>query len=371
MKRIFAFCKREAVLVIAAVAAGVSMCLVPPDAAYLGYLDFHVLILLFCLMAVVAGISACGVLDALAARLCARAGNVRRLIYVLVLLPFFSSMLITNDVALITFVPLALLVLRAAGRETLTIHTVVLQTIAANLGSMATPVGNPQNLFLYSRFSLAPGAFFSTVLPFALASLLLLLGAVRLLPGGKARVALPARMPVQAGARLWVMLALFALCLLAVFRLCSDWLLLAAVLAALLVCDRALFSKIDYALLATFVFFFLFAGNIARIAPLRALLAGWMQASPAVCTLLACQGVSNVPAAILLSRFTQDYQGLLIGVNVGGAGTLIASLASLITFREFAKHKPAQTGRFLLLFLAVSFGFLAVLLGAMSLLGQA
>ncbi len=362
MKRIFAFCKREAVLVIAAVAACVSMCFVPPDAAYLGYLDFHVLILLFCLMAVVAGISACGVLDALAARLCARAGSVRRLIYVLVLLPFFSSMLITNDVALITFVPLALLVLRAAGREELMIHTVVLQTIAANLGSMATPVGNPQNLFLYSRFSLAPGAFFSTVLPFALVSLLLLLGAVRLLPGGKARVALPARMPVQAGARLWVMLALFALCLLAVFRLCSDWLLLAAVLAALLICDRALFSKIDYALLATFVFFFLFAGNIARIAPLRALLAGWMQASPAVCTLLACQGVSNVPAAILLSGFTDDWRALLVYTNLGGLGTLIASLASLISFKLYLRTPHAAPLRYVLLFTGWNLAFLLILL---------
>lgn len=362
MKHIFAFCKREAVLVIAAAAACVSMCFVPPDAAYLGYLDFHVLILLFCLMAVVAGISACGVLDALAARLCARAGNVRRLVIVLVLLPFFSSMLITNDVALITFVPLALLVLRAAGREKLTIHTVVLQTIAANLGSMATPVGNPQNLFLYSRFSLAPGAFFSTVLPFALVSLLLLLGAVCLLPGGKARVALPARMPVQAGARLWVMLALFALCLLAVFRLCSDWLLLAAVLAALLVCDRTLFSKIDYALLATFVFFFLFAGNIARIAPLRALLAGWMQASPAVCTLLACQGVSNVPAAILLSGFTDDWRALLVYTNLGGLGTLIASLASLISLKQYLRTPHAAPLRYVLLFTGWNLAFLLILL---------
>ncbi len=362
MKRIFAFCKREAVLVIAAVAACVSMCFVPPDAAYLGYLDFHVLILLFCLMAVVAGISACGVLDALAARLCARAGNVRRLVIVLVLLPFFSSMLITNDVALITFVPLALLVLRAAGREKLTIHTVVLQTIAANLGSMATPVGNPQNLFLYSRFSLAPGAFFSTVLPFTLVSLLLLLGAVCLLPGGKARVALPARIPVQAGARLWVMLALFALCLLAVFRLCSDWLLLAAVLAALLVCDRTLFSKIDYALLATFVFFFLFAGNIARIAPLRALLAGWMQSSPAVCTLLACQGVSNVPAAILLSGFTDDWRALLVYTNLGGLGTLIASLASLISLKQYLRTPHAAPLRYVLLFTGWNLAFLLILL---------
>lgn len=165
MRRIIAFFKKETVLCIAAVCAILSMFAVPPDMTYLEYIDLRVLCLLFCLMAVILGMQDCGLFGLLAQKLLRGQKSLRALLLILVLLPFFVSMLVTNDVALITFVPFTLMVLEAAGAEHLMIKTVVLQTVAANLGSMATPVGNPQNLYLYSYYQLTGGQFFGVMLP--------------------------------------------------------------------------------------------------------------------------------------------------------------------------------------------------------------
>ena len=356
------FVRREAVLCAAFAAALCSMLFVPPDARYAGYIDVRVLALLWCLMLIVAGLLGCGVFEALAQKLLSGKKSVRSICLALTLAPFFCSMLITNDVALLTFVPFALLVLESAGLDRLVVPVVVLQTVAANLGSMATPVGNPQNLYLYARFSLQPGGFLRVVLPLTLASLAACVLLCLRLRGPSVSMRFERPAALDTGLRLRLLCALFAVCLLCVFRVVHYAFAFALTLAYALAFDRPLLKKADYALLLTFVCFFVFSGNIGRCAPLRTLLSGLMQKSALLTSLGASQIISNVPAALLLSGFTENWRGLLAGVNIGGLGTPVASLASLISLKLYARSKGARTGRFLRVFTLYNAGFLVLLL---------
>ena len=345
-----AFVKKEAVLCIAFLCAVVSMFLVPPDGGYADYVDYRVLALLFCLMLVVAGLQDCGLFDLLARRLLAGEKRFRFLALALVLLPFFSSMLITNDVSLITFVPFAVLVLELTGRQAQLPYIVTLQTVAANLGSMAMPVGNPQNLFLCSKFGIPMGAFFAAVLPLTAVSLVGLVLAAGTTSGDIIRVEFKDAGGIGKPGQLKLMLLLFILCLLSVFHVLPWPALLAVVIVAAAVFARHLFPRVDYALLFTFVCFFVFSGNLGRIGAVRTFLTGLMDWNTVVTSALASQVISNVPAAVLLSTFTEDWKGLLVGTNVGGLGTLIASLASLISFKLYIRTEGAKPLRYLGLF---------------------
>lgn len=369
LRRIWAWCKGEAVLCIALLLSLLSMLLVPPDAAYAGYIDPGVLLLLFSLMAVVQGFFRCNLFQALAARLLAGEKPLRLICLLLVLLPFFFSMLVTNDVALIALVPFSFLALRLLGEERLMLRICALQTVAANLGSMATPVGNPQNLFLYARYALSAGAFFRVALPFSLLSLLLV-GAGALFSAGpqKARVRFETPARIASPWRLCGYVCLFALSLLSVFRAVHQAVPAAAALLFLLLFDRPLLRRIDYGLLATFVCFFVFSGNLGRIEAVRALLSGLLQNNALLTAVLASQFISNVPAAILLSGFTADWPALLAGVNIGGLGTPIASLASLISLRLYLSEPGARAGRYLLTFTAINALCLLLLLGSAALI---
>lgn len=362
------FFRREPVLCLAAACALASMFLVPPSAAYLGYVDLRVLCLLFCLMAVVAGFQACGVFPVLAQRLLSGRRSFQVLVLALVWLPFFTSMLVTNDVALLTFVPFTLLILDLAGASGRAAWVVVLQTVAANLGSMATPVGNPQNLFLYAAFHLTPARFFSAILPYAGASLLALTAAALCTRGGAVEVRFPQPARIQSPRLLGLLCVLFVLCLLSVFRVLPYGALTAVVALSLLIARRTLLAKVDYSLLLTFVCFFVFAGNLGQLSALRDALAGLMERSALLTSALASQIISNVPAAVLLAGFTDDWRGLLLGTDLGGLGTPIASLASLISLRLYLRSPGARAGHYLLLFSLVNFGGLAVLLLAAALL---
>ena len=345
-----AFVKKEAVLCIAFLCAVVSMFLVPPDGGYADYVDYRVLALLFCLMLVVAGLQDCGLFDLLARRLLAGEKRFRFLALALVLLPFFSAMLITNDVSLITFVPFAVLVLELTGRQAQLPYIVTLQTVAANLGSMAMPVGNPQNLFLCSKFGIPMGAFFAAVLPLTAVSLVGLVLAAGTTSGDIIRVEFKDAGGIGKPGQLKLMLLLFILCLLSVFHVLPWPALLAVVIVAAAVFARHLFPRVDYALLFTFVCFFVFSGNLGRIGAVRTFLTGLMDWNTVVTSALASQVISNVPAAVLLSTFTEDWKGLLVGTNVGGLGTLIASLASLISFKLYIRTEGAKPLRYLGLF---------------------
>ena len=360
MAAIRSFVRREPVLLIAALAALISCFLVPPDARYLDYLDLRTLSLLYCLMVVVAGLRQAGLFAHLAHTLCASVRNVRAIGLLLVLLSFFSAMLITNDVALLTFVPFAVVVLGMADRKRELVHIVVLQTVAANLGSMLTPVGNPQNLYLYSYYDLAFGDFLRATLPMWLLSLALVSLACLPLSGAPLHVFLGEEPGIEKRG-LWLYLALFAVCLLVVLRVLRWPVMLAIVLLVLLLLDRKTLLQADFMLLLTFVAFFVFSGNLGRVEAVDTLLRRLLEGRVYLCSLLASQLISNVPAALLLSGFTGDARALLLGVNVGGLGTPIASLASLISMKLYAHSDHAHTGRYLAEFTVVNVLFLLIL----------
>ena len=360
MSTIRSFLKKEPVLVISALAAIISCFLVPPDAGYIDYIDFRTLALLYALMTVVAGLRKAGVFTALAHTLCRRARNTRAIGAILVGLCFFSSMLITNDVALLTFVPFAVVVLGLAGRRQELIRVVVLQTVAANLGSMLTPVGNPQNLYLYSFFELSMGDFLLTTLPVWLLSLVLVLGCCFSLPGAEFSAVLDDEPAIERRS-LGIYLALFAVCLLTVLRVLSWPAMLATVILIVLIADRPTLLEADFMLLLTFVAFFIFSGNLARIDAVDSLLRRLLSGREYLTALLTSQVISNVPAALLLSGFTDNAKALLLGTNIGGLGTPIASLASLISLQLYSRSEEARPGRFLVEFTVVNAALLIVL----------
>ncbi len=360
MATIRSFIRREPVLIIAAAAALASCFAVPPDGAYHGYIDFRTLALLYCLMTVVSGLRSAGLFAYMAHVLCEKAGNVRAMGVLLVLMSFFSSMLITNDVALLTFVPFAVVVMGMAQHWRELIRVVVLQTAAANLGSMLTPVGNPQNLYLYSRYSMGFGEFLRVTFPVWALSLVLLLAACLALPRAKLDAFLGEE-PTPEKGKLRLYLLLFAVCLLVVLRVIGWPVMLAAVLAALLVFDRKMLLRADFMLLLTFVAFFIFAGNLARVEAVDTLLRRLLAGHELAAGILASQVISNVPAALLLSGFTENARALVLGVNIGGLGTPIASLASLISLKLYSHSEHAHNGRYLLTFTAVNVLLLAVL----------
>lgn len=363
MERIKAFIRKETVLCIAALCAAGTMLLVPPDGEYLGYIDWRVLCLLLCLMAVVAGFKSLGAFRWLTYQLLRRIRSGRVLGVTLVLLPFFCSMLVTNDVALIVFVPFTLALLDQLGCGGAMIPVIVLQTVAANLGSMATPVGNPQNLYLYAAYGLSAGEFFSVVLPLtAVSGLALTAASVPVLP----RVLPEQTMQEERIASLRKLLlytALFGLCLLTVFRVVPYIVTTAVVVAVLALADRRLLKEIDYMLLLTFVCFFVVSENLGRVDAVRTVLQDLLSRSTLLTAVGASQIISNVPAAVLLSAFTDRWRELLAGVNIGGLGTPIASLASLITLKLYLRWPGAKVGRFLVVFTAANLTGLALLLG--------
>lgn len=355
------FVKSQPVLVIAFIAAVVTMFFVPPDGEYVGYINRTVLIELFALMIAVAGFRSVGIFDRASEIMLKKAGTARRITLVLVLLCFFSSMLVTNDVALITFVPLSLMIFGAAKDERLRIRAIVLETAAANLGSMLTPVGNPQNLYIYDEYKLTAMDFVRTMLPSGIVSLAVLVLLTFIIPPEKCEAPAEKKTAFSAAPIIGYSV-LFAACLLTVFRVLPDWACLIAAVAAALIFDYKLLLKADYALLATFVFFFVFVGNISRIGAVNDFFRGILDGNELVISLLLSQVISNVPAAVMLAGFTDKGTELLLGVDIGGLGTIIASLASLISFQFYRKTTTARAGLYLLTFTWISLILLAPLL---------
>ena len=360
--KVLQWCRANAMPVIAVLAAAVTAVFVPPDSAYLGYYDVKTLSCLFCILAVVCALRGAGLFPLLAQRLVRAFHTARSAVTALVVVTLIGSMLLTNDTALLTFLPLSWFVLEGTGQTKHTALTFILQNCAANLGGMLTPFGNPQNLYLFNHYTIPNGEFLTIMLPPFLLSTALILACCLL--------TVPAQETPVDKRRCIVYGVLFCTAAAMVLRGIPYWLGLAAITAALLVLDRRALLGVDWGLLVTFAAFFTFSGNMARIEPVRTLFRQLLAHGTMPVAALTSQVISNVPAAILLSQFTDDYPALLVGVNIGGAGTLVASLASLITFREYTKHVKGQTGRFLALFSAVSFGFLAVLLAAMTFLTQ-
>ena len=366
-EKIIAFVKKETVLVVAAILAVISAFFVHPDQAYIDYIDFRVLGILLSLMIIMAGVQNNGIFDGIGRRLLAHTKNTAQLAFVLVFLCFFSSMVITNDVALLTFVPFALLTLQKCGQERLMMMVVVMQTLAANLGSMFTPIGNPQNLYLYQLSGMEMGEFLGVMLPYTAASGALILLVILVLGAGKQKIEIDFSDEnddkfSENKKRNIGYLVLFVLCLLVVVRILPFYAAVAAVVVVVAVMQREVFREIDYSLLLTFICFFVFTGNMEHLPSVYAFLQQMVSGHELLAGVLVSQVISNVPATLLLSEFTADYRALLVGVNLGGLGTLIASMASLISYKIYAGSYNRTKGKYLLYFTIANICFLAVLL---------
>lgn len=334
MSKIFTFLKKEIVLTVSFVLAIISMIFVTPNEKYFDYIDFRTLGLLFSLMTVMAGFNKMGVFKVIAEYLLNKVNTMRSVTLSLVLLCFFSSMIITNDVALITFVPFTIVLLKLADKQSRAIYVVTLETIAANLGSMLTPIGNPQNLYLFSAYNMNISDFFKTILPYALISLVMLV-CCSLFSGKSPIVYNGNREELNFDKRLIAMyIALFAIALLSVFRV------------------------LNYLILLAVVIVFVFIGNLGNISQINGWLSSVVNGNEVPVGVFASQVFSNVPATILLSGFTNNATDLMIGVNIGGLGTLIASMASLISFK-FIQKENVSIAKYFGLFTLFNVLFLA------------
>ena len=362
MRAAIGFFKREVVLTVALAAAIASMFVCPPDAAYVGYIDWNTLSLLFSLMAVVALFQESGLISRACRLFTSGAGSARALARALSAACFFFAMLVTNDVSLIAFVPITLAALRGADAKTV-IRTVALETAAANLGSMLTPIGNPQNVYLYAHYGMPFGQFIGAVWPYAAASLVLIEALCRIVPKTPLALEKAAGDAKISGKDALLAGGLFALCLLVVFKAIPAYAAMIAVMAVLLALRRSALKGVDYALLLTFACFFVFVGNLGRLDAVKTALTGFVAGRETEAGILLSQVISNVPAALMLAGFTGNVRGLLVGVNLGGLGTLVASLASLISFKLYMRSENAKGGAYLLAFTAVNVALLAALYG--------
>ena len=367
LEKLISFFRKNVVMTVALLAAVVTSVAVPVDAQYLGYFDFKTLSCLFCVLAVVCALKDVQFFYILAGKIVRCFKNSRLSVLALVYITFIGSMLIANDMALLTFLPLGYFVLTTTGKEKYMAFTFIMQNIAANLGGMLTPFGNPQNLYLYTKFNI-PNLEFMAIMapPFLVAVTLITVCCLVFVKAEPLQVSEEAiTLPVG---RTALYLALFVLSIAIVFRGIPYWIGLVVIPLVLFFADRHALKMVDYPLLLTFVFFFVFAGNMARIDAVRWVFSALMERSALLFSVLSCQCISNVPSAILLSHFTGNYADLLVGVNIGGVGTLIASLASLITFSQYTSHNPGKAGSYVRLFSAFNFAFLILLTGFMLLL---
>ena len=367
MKKTGRFARKNAVMIIALVLAIITCFIVPPDSQYEDYFDFNTLSCLLVTLAIVCALKNVNFFYFLAQKIVKLFKTARSSVLALVYITFIGSMLIANDMALLTFLPLGYLVLANTKKEKYMIFTFVMQNISANLGGMLTPFGNPQNLYLYSKFSIPTLEFMGImVIPFAISILLITICCLIFVK--KEPLVFDGETNRPEPKRTSLYLILFTLSIIMVFRVIPYWIGLPIILVVLLIVDRKALAKVDYPLLLTFVFFFIFAGNMARIEPVRTFFSNLLNINALLFSALSCQVISNVPSAILLSQFTDNYPALLIGVNIGGVGTLISSLASLITFREYCSHNNGKGGKYLGIFSAFNFSFLIILTGVMLLL---
>ena len=354
------FASKNFVLVIAATLAIASCFIVKPDAKYIEYFDFKTLTCLFCTLAVICALKNIRFFTITAKKIVTLTGNTRTLALALVYITFIGSMFLANDMALLTFLPLGYLSLSATNKEKFMAPIFIIQNIAANLGGMLTPFGNPQNLYIYTKFNIPTLEFMGImVLPFVLSIVLFTAGCF-FIPKESLTLENNEKEKIDQKKTAFY-LVLFALTILMVFRVIPYYICLPIILISILATDKNALTKVDYPLLLTFACFFLLAGNVSRIEAVNVFFSSLLEKNTLLTSIFSCQVISNVPSAILLSEFTENYRELLLGVNIGGVGTLISSLASLITFREYTSHVKGKTLQYLGLFTALNFGFLIIL----------
>ena len=328
------FIKKDTVLFLSFILAIFSSLISIPK---IEYIDFKVLVLLFNLMIVVAAFKKLKVLDSTATVLLKKCTSYRNIGIVLVLITFLSSMLVTNDVALITFVPLTIIICNKAKISPEKI--IIFQTLGANLGSSFTPMGNPQNLYIYSYFNLSPLEFFKITLPLLLLSIIFLCILLLKMPKTKLTFDLE-KVNITNKKEVIYFFILFIFILLSVFHLIDYMYAFILTVVVVFILDKNLFTKVDYSLLLTFVFFFIFIGNISSLDWVKIFMSNILEDknNTYFSSIILSQIISNVPCTMLLSSFTENFKELLLGVNIGGLGTLIASMASLISYKLYIEE---------------------------------
>jgi Na+/H+ antiporter NhaD/arsenite permease-like protein len=349
--------KKDIVLTISLLLAAASCLIQPPR---MEFINFHVLGSLFNLMLVIKAFEQLRLLDKMAISLLNNCQNSKSVSTILILLCFFSSMFVTNDVALLTFVPLTIVIGKKANLPVM--ETIILQTIAANLGSSLTPMGNPQNLFIYSYYEITPKSFFTTVLVLAVLGISSLYFYIRNLPKADLKVEMP---PLAAIDRKQGMIwgLVLTIIIASIFGFIHYQIAVLITLLTVLILNRKLLLKIDYLLLLTFICFFIFSGNISNSTSVQSVVTAGLNSSTSVyfSSILLSQLISNVPAAIFLSSFTTDWKPLLLGVNIGGLGTIVASLASVISYKLFIQSNPNEGKNYLIKFSIYNVSCLVVL----------
>lgn len=372
MRKITSTIRNNPILCISGLLALISCFFVLPDMQYLSYINVRVLAILFGLMLIVAALGHIGTFDVLTNKLLSKVKTYRGISLLMSLLSFFLSMFLTNDVSLVTLVPFAIMVLAPFGENRKLMFTLIIMTVAANFGSMLTPIGNPQNLYLYDNYKIALPEFLLLMIPYSALSLALIVALTFILVKGSDKLPPLKNTEVKklSFVKLLIYFALFVLNILTVVGYVHFLISLGVTVSAMLIMDRKSFKKADYNLLATFVFFFILIGNIGRIDAITGALSGLVSSYPVPAAILSSQIISNVPAAMLLSAFTDDGKSLIIGTNLGGLGTLIASMASLITYRfhaKFSKEQKEKTGgkqdNYILNFTIINVVMLVILFG--------
>lgn len=358
---VIGFVKKEVVLSIAIIATIITMFFVPVDKEYLGYFEYKTLVALFCMLAVVAGLKNTNIFELVSKKLIGLFKTRRAVIYCLVYGTFFFDMIVANDMSLITFLPLTYLVLHKTGNDKYLAFTFIMQTVAANMGGMITPYGNPQNLYLYSYYNIPTLEFFGVLLIQSITIAVLLYVGCLFIKNDKLTLVNEEKFEIKRK-ELIVYAILFVFVILSIFRVIPHLITLALVILAVLIVDRERFKHVDYALLATFCVFFIFSGNIARIQVIKDFIAGIVAENTLLAGIISCQFISNVPTAIFLSKFTANYRDLLVSVNIGSLGIIISSLASLITLKEYLKHQPQNFKKYMGLFTLVNTTFLIIMI---------
>lgn len=357
---VIGFVKKEVVLSVAIVAMIITMFFVPVDKEYLEYFEYKTLIALFCMLAVVAGLKSTNIFELVSKKLIGLFKTRRAVIYCLVYGTYLFDMIVANDMSLITFLPLTYLVLHKTNNDKYLAFTFIMQTIAANMGGMITPYGNPQNLYLFSFYEIAIPEFFKALLLQSITVAVMLFICVLFVKNEPLTLKNEEKFEIKKK-ELAVYAVLFVLVILSIFRVVPHVVTLALVILAVLIVDRKRFKYVDYALLATFCVFFVFSGNMARIDAVKELISVIVEKNTLIAGVVSCQFISNVPTAIFLSKFTQNWQDLLIAVNIGSLGIIISSLASLITLKEYLKHQPEGLKKYMIKFTLLNTTFLVVL----------
>lgn len=360
-EKILKFVKSEIVLCVAIILTVITCFFVPVDREYITYFDFNTLVCLFCMLSVVAGLKSTNIFELISRKMIGLFHTRRTVIYVLVFGTFFFDMIVANDMSLITFLPLTYIVLHSTKNDRYLGFTFIMQTIAANMGGMITPYGNPQNLYLYSYYNIATTEFFSILLIQSITVALLLYICCAFVKNEPLKLRKNSKIIISKK-ELYIYATLFIIVILSIFRFIPYWITLLIVITTILIFDKNRFKKVDYALIATFCVFFIFSGNIARITIIKELISKIVISNTLLAGIVSCQIISNVPTAIFLSKFTTNYRELLISVNIGSLGILISSLASLITLKEFLRHQPKNFWKYLGMYTLFNTLFLVVLL---------